>query len=178
MSRIDGNANVGDASAAEASSADLAGAQTAGADAPHDHEAAAAQRDGITISGEMSATGIQARIEAKLAEQSDGGLSGQDVVRLDRDVVYPDGTVDHAASAKSNLESVGLGLEFMAGAIPRALAGRGAIDPDVRVPNAGMYVMNLAVGIGSTAITPAIMAKDMVDAAVHGVMAGFQKLFG
>lgn len=98
--------------------------------------------------------------------------------KYDRDAAVSDGVVDHGQSAVDNLKSLGSIPKDAAHLLGSALKGTNILsrfESEVRGP--GHYAANLGLALVATAVVPLRVAKDLVDAAVHGVMAGFKKIF-
>ena len=96
-------------------------------------------------------------------------------MRIDRQAVSHDGQVDHEASAQANLKEI----RTTAKEIYSLDAVKGALEmgkSEGPVAQAALVGFTVAAGIVSATVTgPIMIAKDAVDAAVHGIVAGFRR---
>ncbi|MHC4832236.1 MAG: hypothetical protein ACYTFT_18120 [Planctomycetota bacterium] len=92
--------------------------------------------------------------------------------------VSPFGEVNHGEASLDNLKEAGAILKENVVGIGEALAGKNILaDGDKSVNGAGHYVANLGIALVGAAIAPIAATKDLLDSAVHGVLAGFKKIF-
>lgn len=111
--------------------------------------------------------------------------------RIDSDVQRVGGrdhdegaAIDHAASAKENLTEVGRDLkkaftpDKLASSIEMIQGKDGGNFPGIGI---ALGVLSLpwtaALDVLEVGVMPLIAVKDAADAAVHGVIAGFKKIF-
>lgn len=88
------------------------------------------------------------------------------------------GEVDHGQAAVDNLKEAGSIAKEMVVGLGEAFGGKNILaDGDKKVGGPGHYVANLGIALVATAFAPVQIAKDLVDSAIHGVMAGFKKVF-
>jgi hypothetical protein len=107
--------------------------------------------------------------------------------KIDGDTRYIDGDsgqIDHAESAKENLKEVGQDLKkaILPDKIARSI--RTIVDShgDYSGPLGaaqGLISLPAAVVVDAVeaAVMPLVAVKDAADAAVHGIIAGFKKVF-
>ncbi|MFC1706003.1 hypothetical protein ACFL59_04165 [Planctomycetota bacterium] len=84
----------------------------------------------------------------------------------------PSKPIDHAASAVENLKEVG--RDLFATVFPDALLKTSLCSDN----SAADWVAAIGSDAADLVLGPVAAVKDAADAAIHGVMAGFKKLFG
>ncbi len=99
--------------------------------------------------------------------------------RYDRQVrANEDGAVDHGRAAIANLREAGEIAKAGVSGLAQAIAGRNIIaDGNRPVHGVGHYLANLGIaGFLTGALMPIQIVKDISDAALHGVLAGFDAI--
>ena len=84
---------------------------------------------------------------------------------------------DHGELAKESLHEAGESAKEIFTSLAAGLSGTNLLadGDDTKVDGVGMYVFNLGVSTITAASMPAVDLKELAEAAVHGIKAGFQK---
>ena len=112
----------------------------------------------------------------------DGNAGGGNVeawFRYDAESEPLGDTLNHGDAARDNLKAAGTMARETVQELGKAFAGRSvSADSGRSVGTPVNYVANLGMALlMGTLVAPSMIVKDLADAAIHGIVAGFRNIF-